>query len=175
MVFKVALVGHSQLPYIDDYDDVEFEQFKIGGARIKTFTEGSNYERICSNEWDCVILFLGGNDLCDHHDAYQMVTELMTFVNDIRAPLKLVTEVEKRTYSSQLEDRYNTTTQQYMRLASTANNKLKHRKKSGAFRLIHSPSSYNINSRDGGIHFGEIAYRSLVERYVGAINRARDA
>ena len=175
MVYKVALVGHSQLPYVEDYDDVEFEQFKIGGARIEDFTKGNNYERICSDEWDCVILFLGGNDLCDHHDALQMVTELMAFVDDIRAPLKLVTEVEKRTYSRQLGERYNITTQQYMRLASVSNNKLKHRKNSGAFRLIHTPSSYNTNSRDGGIHFGEIAYRSLIERYVRAINRARNA
>ena len=99
MVYKVALVGHSQLPYIEDYDDVEFEQFKIGGAKIKTFTEDSNYGRICSDEWDCVILFLGGNDLCEHHDAGQMVTDLMTFVGEIRAQKIFVTEVEKRTYS----------------------------------------------------------------------------
>ena len=175
MVYKVALVGHSQLPYIEDYDDVEFEQFKISGARIEDFTKGSDYERICSDEWNCVILFLGGNDLCDHHNAYQMVTELMTFVGDIRAPEKFVTEVEKRTYNSQLELRYNTTTQQYMQLATAANNQLRHKKKSGAFRLIHTPSSYNLNSRDGGIHFGNIAYRSLIERYVGTIHRARNA
>ena len=175
MVFKVALVGHSQLPYIEDYDDVEFEQFKKGGARIEDFTKGSNYERICSDEWDCVILFLGGNDLCDHHDASQMVTELMNFVDDIRAPLKLVTEIEKRTYSRRLGEQHNITNEQYRRLAACANNKLKHRKNSGAFQLIHTPSSYNNNTRDGGIHFGEIAERSLITRYVGAISRARDA
>ena len=167
MVFRVALVGHSQLPYIDNYDDVEFKRFKKGGARIRTFTQGSDYERICSDEWDCVILFLGGNDLCDHHNASEMVADLMNFVNDIRAPLKLVTEIENCTYSRRLGEQHNITTDQYRRLAKCANNKLSHIKKSRAFQLIHTPSSYNNDARDG-IHFGEIAERSLMIKIRGS-------
>ena len=76
MVYKVALVGHSQLPEIEDYDDVEFELLKIRGARIRTFEESNCFGRICSEEWDCVIIFLRGNDICDHHDAEQVVNDL---------------------------------------------------------------------------------------------------
>ena len=173
MVYKVALVGHSQLPHIDDFDDLEFEQFKIGGARIESFTKGSDYERICSDEWDCVILFLGGNDLSDHYDASTMVNDLMGFVDDIRAPLKLVTEIEPRTYSKRFADQHKITTEQYKGLAKCANNKLKNLKKSRGFQLIHTPSSYNNNSRDG-IHIGEIGVRSLIERYLARISRNRN-
>ena len=174
MVYKVALVGHSQLPDIEDYDDVEFEQFKRSGARITTFTEGHDFNRICSNEWDCVIIFLGGNDLCDHHDASLMVRDLLDFVSEIRAQTIFVTEVEKRFYNRDLEIQHNTTTQQYMRLATIANNQLRRRAKAKTFRLIHLPSSYNLNSRDGGIHFGDLAIRSLISKYVGNINRVRN-
>ena len=174
MVYKVALVGHSQLPYIEDYDDVEFERFKRGGARIETFTKGNDFSRICSDEWDCVIIFLGGNDLCDHHDASLMVRDLLDFVSKIQAQTIFVTEVEKRFYKRNLEIQYNTTTQQYTGLANTANHQLRRRAKAKTFRLIHLPSSYNLNSRDGGIHFGDLAVRSLISKYIGNINRVRN-
>lgn len=174
MVFRVALVGHSQLPYIDNYDDVEFKRFKKGGARIRTFTQGSDYERICSDEWDCVILFLGGNDLCDHHNASKTVSELMRFVDAISAPLKLVTEIENRTYDQLLGGAHNIDNDQYKHIAKCANNKLNHLKRSRGFKLIHTPASYNIGSRDG-IHLGETGERSLIARYVGTINRWRNA
>ena len=83
MVFRVALVGHSQLPEIEDYDDVVFESFQIRGARVRDFRQSDQIERIRSNEWNCVIVFLGGNDLCDHHDANQVVNELLELVDNI--------------------------------------------------------------------------------------------
>ena len=62
-----------------------------------------------------------------------------------------------------------------MRLATTAINELRRRSKSlGTFRLIHLPSSYNLDTVDGGIHFNEIASRSLIAKYEGAINHARN-
>ena len=174
MVYRVALVGHSQLPYIEDYEDVEFEHFKKKGARIGTFTDSSCFGRICSDQWDCVIIFLGGNDLCDHHNADQMVNDLMRLVGQVRASTILVTEIEKRTYRPDLASKYNTTTEQYMRLATTANNKLRRKSSSlGTFHLIHLPSSYNRETVDGGIHFNEIASRSLIAKYAGAIRHAR--
>ena len=174
MVYRVALVGHSQLPEIDDYDNVEFEHFKIRGARISTFEESEYFDYICSNAWNCVIIFLGGNDLCDHHSADQVVNDLLNFVDQTRARTVLVTKIEKRTYRRALERRYNTTTVEYNSLANTANNKLRRRERSrGTFHLIHCPPAYNLNSIDQGIHFDEIATRSLINRYEGAIRNAR--
>ena len=171
MVFRVALVGHSQLPAIEDYDEVEFELFKIPGARIKDFKYS---ERIRSNEWDCVIIFLGGNDLCDHHDADQVVNELLELVSEIQARSIILTQIEKRTYSPARERRHGITTEQYNSLANVTNNKLKRRKRSlGTFHLIHCPAGYNLDSRDGGIHFSETAARSLTTRYMGAIRHAQ--
>ena len=66
MVFRVALIGHSQLPPIDNYEDIEFTQFKSRGVCIKHINDPArfNVDAIFGTQWDCIILFLGGNDLC---------------------------------------------------------------------------------------------------------------
>ena len=175
MVYEVALIGHSQLPSLRDYDDVVIREFKSRGAHIQHVLNSDRFDsaRIRNKQWDCVILFLGGNDLCSSRDADQVVNHLLDLANAISASTILITEIETRTYYPRFQERYGITTKDYNILATRTNQKLKRRAKSQqTFRVIHCPHSYNLDSRDG-IHITPQAETSLIIKYQAAIRHAR--
>ena len=49
MVYEVALIGHSQLPTVKDYDDVVFREFNSEGAHTHHVLNSSHLD-YC-NEW----------------------------------------------------------------------------------------------------------------------------
>ena len=65
---RVAIVGHSQIPYINSYDDVEISTFKLKGALCSDFFDYPLNECL-QQEYDVVIIFLGGNETKQAHDA----------------------------------------------------------------------------------------------------------
>ena len=177
MVFRVALIGHSQLPSIPDYDDVSFTEFKSRGAHISHLSDPNrfNVNAIRNNQWDCIILFLGGNDLCVSRNPNKVENDLETLINSFNANLILVTEIESRVYEPRFRRRFRITTEEYNGLARAVNRKLKRRARHWrqGVRLIHCPPSYNIAGRDG-IHFGDLGTLSLINKYKGAIRHARN-
>ena len=175
MPYQVALIGHSQLPWIEDYEDVRFSLFKRGGAQIADIYDSNRFdtESIFHSNWDCVFLFLGGNDLCTHHNAARVVDDLLSLVDKIQAEAKFITAIEPRTYYPHNAERYNITTEDYNRMRRIANTKLKTiARQWKEFRTINCPPSYNEDSPDG-IHFCNEARALLIQKYWTAIGHAR--
>ena len=167
---RVAIVGHSQVPYIDSYDNVEINLFRRGGARIHHAYEPPLSDSL-DEHFDVVILFLGGNDI-GTKTPNQIVNELVELAGKYdSASQVLVTQIEHRVYPP--GHRYYISEQDYRKQANRINKSLV--KKAGqteAFRTINISSPwYNDNSPDG-IHFHYISADSLVARYCDAIKRA---
>ena len=66
MVYHVALIGHSQLPTVPDYEDVRFTVFKVKGAHVRDLWDPNRFDlSIFTTHWDCAILFIGGMTSAD--------------------------------------------------------------------------------------------------------------
>ena len=64
MTFRVAIVGHSQVPtYFPELDDVEVRIFRRSGAKLFNFDQYEEFEDLFSWNPHLTITFLGGNDI----------------------------------------------------------------------------------------------------------------
>lgn len=167
MVYRVAVIGHSNVPKVYSFDDVEITFIKERGAEIKHVYD-KLAPRILHRSWDVVIVFLGGNDLC-HRTADQVAADLIRLAHDLDAHKVVITSIEPRTYSPAKQILYGITNEEYKARATAINGKLKTKARcTKDFRIINCCPRYNYNSPDG-IHFNQVAKRSLVTKYIAAI------
>ena len=69
-MFTIAVVGHSNLPVFSCWEGVHVEIYKEKGASLNDLVERKKFGLdLFLKHWNCVILFLGGNDLNAHTDA----------------------------------------------------------------------------------------------------------
>lgn len=91
VLFRVALVGHSQLPvswpsYGEGDEAVEVRLFRSPGGKVGTFRHNRVLREVLEWPHDLTVLWLGSNDICDR-------ARPIVLANDIR---ELVREVENR-------------------------------------------------------------------------------
>ena len=167
---NVLIVGHSQTPRINSYGDVNITCIKRPSACIEDL-EG--IDRLY-DQWDIVILFIGGNDLC-FNEPRTVADDIINLVGNLNCSMKVyVTLVETRWYDEERARKYNITTEEYNDRARACSNLLtRHARRTKQFRTIRCPPSYNNNSPEG-IHFDEVAKASLFSKYKNAIPRASD-
>ena len=167
---RVAIVGHSQVPDIESYANVEVSVFRRGGASIHHAYEPPLSDSL-DEHFDIVILFLGGNDI-GTKTPHQIVEELLELVDSYdSAKQVVVTQIEHRVYPA--GHRYYIAEDDYRRQANRVNKSLVQKaKQTKAFRTINiSGTWYNDNSPDG-IHFHYITVQHLIARYRDAIEHA---
>ena len=174
-MYRVALVGHSNLPEISSWDNVRVESFKERGAELTDLIGERRFgEALYTTHWDCVILFLGGNDLANWRDQDTVYDRFMSVYASLQYERLMVTELEPRTYNWQREIRHGITTARYNALAKVVNKKLKRHASHNRARiqLIHVPPGYMIGSRDG-IHLSTFGEEQLIQKYRRVINAYR--
>ena len=176
-MYTVALVGHSNLPVFPSYEDVRVEIFKSKGALLTDIWDPLRFEqRMLQQRWDCVILFLGGNDLADCHNpkiVFERFTKVLKAFEHV--PKVFVTDVEPRNYTPEKERRFKITNKQYRDLRDMVNNRLKrYAKSTRSFQLVHVPPGYQKDSHDQGIHLGLRGERELIGKYKNKIRDHRE-
>ena len=175
-MYSVALIGHSNLPVFPSYGDVQISHFKYPGALLSDIWNPRKFDqRMLDTAWDCVILFLGGNDLAVHKE-HQPIFEIFLKVLDAlkKAKRVLVTELEPRTYTRAKEIQYGITTSRYNKRRDIINKQWKrYAKNTRSFQIIHVPPGYQGESHDGGIHLGIEGQRNLIRKYKGWIERSQ--
>ena len=81
MTFRVAIVGHSQVPtYFPELDDVEVRIFRRSGAKLFNFDQYEEFEDLFSWNPHLTITFLGGNDISNGPQSWtadDIATELI--------------------------------------------------------------------------------------------------
>ena len=62
-MYRVAVVGHSNLPEFSNWDRVQVEIFKERGALLTDLIERRQFRQaLFDTQRNAVVLFLGGND-----------------------------------------------------------------------------------------------------------------
>ena len=104
MVYKVAIVGHSQDPlHFPDIPDVEVRIFRKSGARLNTIYDYSEFQQAFRWRHQHTIIFMGGNDIGvgpQRWSAERIATALIHFCwlfKDLGSTVSLVL-IEPRTY-----------------------------------------------------------------------------
>ena len=170
-MINVAVVGHSQTPTIDSYDDVNIDTFMRGGAIISHAYMHPLNE--CFNrQYDIVIIFLGGNDI-GHRPVQTIGDELIELANAFEGVRHVyVTQIEQRTYP--VGHRHFVPYDDYRKQKNAINRRLvNYAKNNKSFRTINCSSpNYTDNSYDG-IHFNVVGKESIVHKYINAIEKAR--
>ena len=174
-MYRVALVGHSNLPEIPIWGGVRVELFKERGAELLDLVQRRRFSgALYATHWDCVVLFLGGNDLARCRSPYVMYWRFSDAFDVHDYDRLMVTDLEPHLYNRELALRHGITTEQYTPLANVIDKKLRRRARRDrqTIQLIHVPSGYMVGSREG-IHLSPSGEQKLIEKYKKVINAYR--
>ena len=169
---SVAVIGHSNLPEIASWDNFHVETFKVKGARLIELIQQERFpKRLYANEWDYVILFLGGNDIAKCRDQHILYLRFITVHGLFPCKRFLLTDIEPRVYTKERAKLFRIETRQYQIAANVVNHKLKVFAKSHKpqVQMVHVPPRYMIESHDG-IHLSPWGTQMLVRRYKAIIS-----
>ena len=173
-MYSVALVGHSNLPVFPGWENVQLETFRVPGALLTDLRDENRFDRsLFTNSWDCVVTFLGGNDIAECRDQDELYQRHMDAFRALDTDQLVVTDLEPRTYNQANEERFDLTTNEYNTIAKIVNKKLKrYAKRTANVELVHVKPGYLEDSVDG-IHLTNEGKRHLIRKYKRLINEFR--
>ena len=171
MVYRVAIIGHSQVPKsIQAIPDVEIRIYRKSGARLGNFENYEEFQELFNWHNDLNIIFLGGNDI-PSMPAKDIAEELIALARRFAALGQDVTlvQIEPRTYtgfSQEFADQYNV---EMIRV----NRKLKRltQRQRACYSLInYTASPYHVGHTLDGVHFQPLCKAYIKAKMVGCIN-----
>ena len=171
-MYRVAVIGHSNLPDISSWDDVQLKTFKVKGALLTDLIQGKKFSgTLYTRSWDCVILFMGGNDIAMCRNPDTLFRRFESARRLFQCERFILTDIEPRVYTPERAARHGINTRQYTILANVVNKKLKRyaKREKPIVQMVHIPLSYTINSHDG-IHLSAFGTQKLIGRYKAIVN-----
>ncbi|MPC88347.1 hypothetical protein E2C01_083248 [Portunus trituberculatus] len=86
-MFRVAIVGHSQIPVALPGlpDDIEVSLFRVPGARAQNFFTNSVFMSIFESKFDLIILWIGSNDIHSRCRVKEIVADIKAIVEQLEA------------------------------------------------------------------------------------------
>ena len=171
MVVRVAIVGHSQLPVIADYEDIKITRYFRPGAKLD-YIDDRECASLLRRSWDIVIIFLGGNDICQTNPNL-VADRALAIVRRLNAHEVFLVNAETRVYYPARAAQFEITTEEYQIRANAYNQRLKRLARSTkVFRSVHLPPGYSANSGDG-IHFNTRGKLALIAKFKRTIANAK--
>lgn len=176
VVFKVTLVGHSQLPatwpsYGEGDEAVEVRLFRSPGG---TFRRNRVLREVLEWPHDLTVLWLGPNDICNR-------ARPIVLANDIR---ELVREIENRCGSKVLIALSEPRTGHrrsgglepggYNRVAFSANRRFRRSLRDHVFLDFTAPP-YQRELGQDGVHFTAVGRETIQQKIRRMINREHEA
>ena len=173
-MYRVALVGHSNLPVFPSWGDVQVEVFKERGAYLTDLTDRRRFGgALFTTHWDCVVLFLGGNDIAVERNQDSLYYRHLEAFQALHTNKLIVTDLEPRQYNRANQIRFGITTREYQAIANIVNKKLKrYARRTANVELIHIPPAYLEDSVDG-IHLSDEGQGHLIRKYKKVITAIR--
>ena len=168
--FKVAIVGHSQVPdYIQNIPNCQVHIFKKPGAQIKDIYESPELSQSFSWGQDLTILFIGGNDF-PVSDGHTVTSELLNLISEYQTTSKVaVFLIESREYKP--NNRFRVTTDEYKQFQTYVNNRIKRQAPKRQFRTINTTRAVFETNRRDGIHFNTVGQSHIRTKICQCIER----
>ena len=82
-MWKVSLVGHSQLPPQLSVPDTEINIYRAPGGKATTFFSDERLNDVLTWTHDLCILWLGSNDIREDSEPQEIVNDLVEVVESI--------------------------------------------------------------------------------------------
>ena len=166
-MYKVAVVGHSQIPkHIDIRDpNVSVKIFRRSGARLEHINELPFHE-IFDSQYDLLVLFLGGNDIATYPEEIErIIHDLKGLLLKYKAVAQEVVYVliEGRQYPD--NNRFGITNKVYESCRKRVNRNIRRFLMRQGIRSFNTTDYYFSNNvAKDGIHFNPAALNQLVQK-----------
>ena len=158
-MFKVSLVGHSQIPYSLNVHNSEIRIFRAPGGRASSFFSDERLNRVLSWKHDLCLLWLGSNDIADGIDPSLLTNTIREITRTIERDCEAVVcicLIEPRLYSGVRP----ISAENYKKVQHSINNRIKRCMRN---QVIHFNSNFYVESLSSdGVHWSS-AGRSKVE------------
>jgi len=132
-MWKVSLVGHSQIPKSLNVPNVELNIFRAPGGKASSFFEDNRMNEVLKWEHDLCILWLGSNDIKSNTNPDELLDRIAEICHAIERDCQavvIVCQIEPRLYLREIPVSHN----QYKKIQGGINNRLKRRLSN---KLIH--------------------------------------
>ena len=167
-MWKVSLVGHSQLPWDIEISGAEIRVFRAPGGRADSFYQDERLCEVLEWEHDLCILWLGSNDIEEDSHPAEIAERIENIVDDIETSCKAIVHVclvEPRFYPG---EEY-MTHEQYGKIQRGINKKLR-RRLNNMFIQFNSGDWIDEIAEDG-VHFTEAGKQRVKKRLRKTIKR----
>ena len=159
-MFKVAFVGHSQVPQDleEELSGVEIRTFRVPGARADNFDQDSRLTPVLDWKHDFSVLWLGSNDIDDDTNPSWLAETILDVAENIQESCEsevVIVEMENRTFT----DRDNITAEEYRKIKRSVNRKLQKDKR--FLSINFGGTMFTLDS--DGVHF-EASAQELIEQ-----------
>lgn len=168
-MFKVALVGHSQVPStFEAPEGAEVRIFRRRGGLIQHFNQSPLVDVYAYNP-DLIILFLGSNDVLHYANNWLLL------VQGLRDILYNLTSVCPRVWTVTIERRKFTSNHLsllYESCRKKINRKLRKYIRNMNVRMVNITSTWFLdNLSTDGVHFNAQAKQEIISKFNGVIHR----
>ena len=177
-IFKVALVGHSQLPPAGEFPSIsncEISHYRFPGACIDDLFCLVGTTSFWNTTFDLTILCIVGNNLCKPDQTFQQFfANWRNLVATIKAKDKVLIpcSIEYRHYLP--SNRFGVSPEEYTVLCKRATQKIKRFCAYRKIEYINLSMGRFPYTRNDGVHFSRHAQNKFVELIVTRIRRRMD-
>ena len=100
-MYKVALVGHSQIPSNLNVENVEVKIFRAPGGKIARFHRDSRLNKVLLWKHQLTFLWLGSNDITPTTSTGELINQIQMLTREIEEKCGskvIIIEIERREY-----------------------------------------------------------------------------
>ena len=161
-MLRVALVGHSQLPYSLEVEGADVEIFRSPGGRAYSFYEDGNLNDVLNWSGDLAILWIGSNDIQQNTHVSDVVDNIIDIKESIEeecGATVVIILIEPRCYP----DDYPVDEARYRKIQKSINRKLERVLPDTEF-IQFNTSMYQQELAEDGVHFSEEGKELIEDR-----------
>ena len=173
MLFRVAIVGHSQVPkeLPNLPNAVQLQVFRAPGARAHSFFSNDVLTAVFNHRFDLVILWIGSNDIHSRCNVAVIVDNIKAIVKQLEdncTPKVKICLIEPRRLDP--GRRPHLDQDHYNKIAKAINNKMQKRALKHNDFITLGARPFFENLRRDGVHFNHQAQEHIKTKFTNAIN-----
>ena len=168
-MWKISLVGHSQIPKHFEFPNTEIKIFRAPGAKAYNFFSDTRMNKVLEWEHDLTILWIGSNDIDNNANPLEIFNHIKEICHEIKNNCQSIV------YVCQIEPRLsprNISAENYKKIQGGINNRIKKSLKTPNIHFNNISFTEALNS--DGVHWNEAGrmrveskFKKVIKGYIG--------
>ncbi len=168
-MWKIAFVGHSQIPISFEFPNTEIRIFRAPGGKASNYFQDSRMNQILQWEHDLTILWIGSNDINGDANPVEIYNDIKEIYQEIETNCQSVVyicQVEPRTQARDIPADI------YKRIQYGINNRIKRSLKTPNIHF--NNVSFVEELSDDGVHWSgtgrvrvESKFKKVIKEFIG--------